>query len=46
MDHLCNINTDLVFLCMKDEVNVLLTEYYETQWCMKINRESAIHVND
>ncbi len=46
MYHLCNINNDLVFQCMKEDINVLLTEYYENQWSMKINRESAIHGND
>ncbi len=45
MDHLCNINNDLVFQCTKEDINVLLTEYYENQWSMKINRESAIHDN-
>ncbi len=45
MVHLCHINNDLVFQCMKEEINVLLTEYYENQWSMKINRESAIHDN-
>ncbi len=45
MDHLCNINNNLVFQCMKEDINVLLTEYYENQWSMKINRESAIHGN-
>ncbi len=45
MDHLCNINNNLVFQCMKEDINVLLTEYYENQWSMKTNRESAIHGN-
>ncbi len=39
MDHLCNINNDLVFQCMKEDINVLLTEYYENQWSLTINRE-------
>ncbi len=29
MDHLCNINNDLVFQCMKEEINVILTDDYE-----------------
>ncbi len=45
MYHLCNINNDLVFQCMKEDINVLLTEYCDNQWSMKINRESAIHDN-
>ncbi len=45
MDHLCNINNDPVFQSFKKDINVLLTKYYENQWSMKINRESAIHGN-
>ncbi len=45
MDYSCNINNDQVFQCMKEDINVLLTEYYQNEWSMKINRESAIHGN-
>ncbi len=45
MDHLCNINNDIVLLCMKEDINVLFTEYLENQWSMKINRESTVHGN-
>ncbi len=38
MYHICNINNDLVFQYMKEDINVLLTEYYDNQWSLKINR--------
>ncbi len=45
MDHLYNINNDPIFQCMKEDINVLLSEYYENQCSIKINRESVIHDN-
>jgi hypothetical protein len=43
MDHLCNINNVLNFHTMKEDVNLVLSEYYESLWYTKISRELAIN---